>query len=330
MSGSARPYLRPLAWLFGKIVARRNRAYEQGKRPVYEAPIPVISIGNISTGGTGKTPLAMYLLDMVAETWPDVKPAYLSRGYGRKTSGYLKVLPNQHLPMQVGDEALQVARRFPELPIAVCEVRKVGIQRLVREEQANLIILDDAFQHRAVARDLDIVVIDAGQLPTQDALLPEGYLREPLSSLDRADLILINKVPSKEHLPGLEQTFAAWADKLSFGYVAPQTVVEQGGLEHPLSALRGRPVMLFAGIGRPEAFAEVVAAQGANIVETHWFRDHHPFRNGELRMLRDRWQALRESHPELWLLTTEKDLSRLQGHMALHLLEQTDLFSVPI
>lgn len=327
---SARPYLRPLAWIFGQIVARRNRAYDQGNRSIYKAPIPVISVGNISAGGTGKTPLASYLLTFIQAHYPHHRPAYLSRGYGRQTSGYLRVIPEQHLPMQVGDEALQVARQFPDLPVAVCEARRLGIQQLIQEAEATVIVLDDAFQHRAVARELDIVLIDAGSLPQADALLPEGYLREPLSSLDRADLVVINKLVDPGQIPDMQLAFQAWAEKLLFGRLLPQALQAASGETAPLTALQDKAVMLFAGIGRPEAFADVARAAGANVLETHWFADHHPYRNRELQQLRDRWRALQAEHPDLLLLTTEKDFSRLQGHMALPVLEQTALYTLPV
>jgi len=285
---------------------------------VYRAPVPVISVGNLSTGGTGKTPMAEALLrHAIAVGWS--RPAYLSRGYGRRSRGYRRAHPDQDTALTVGDEALQVARTFPGLPVAVCEDRAEGIRRLLAEAEAQLIILDDAFQHRRVARDLDLVMIDASRLPVDDHLLPRGRLREPLDSLARADLLVVNKVADPKDIPDLRARLAGLGRPLVFA--RPQALGLQGPSGPlPLSDLEGQRVWLFAGIGNPAFFRRQVEALGAEIVGQRFFRDHRPYRAQDLdRLGREAAEA------RAWLLTTAKDHARLLGsrHLAglsLHIL----------
>jgi tetraacyldisaccharide 4'-kinase len=295
-----------LSQAYGAVMRWRNRRYDEGRAAVYRAPVPVISVGNLSTGGTGKTPMAEALLaDLQAAGW--ARPAYLSRGYGRRTRGYRRVMTGQDTAREVGDEALQVARKFPDLPVAVCEDRAEGIRRLIGEAQAQLIVLDDAFQHRRVARDLDLVMIDANRLPVTDHLLPRGRLREPVDGLARAHLLVVNKVRDRENLPALRAALSPLGRPMAF--CTPVATALQG-LEGalPLSVLRGQRVFLFAGIGNPTFFARQVEALGAEVVGQRFFRDHHQYRALDLSRLS---QAARQA--QAWLLTTEKDYARLSG-----------------
>lgn len=295
-----------LSALYGAIVRWRNRRYDQGRAPVYRAPVPVISVGNLSTGGTGKTPMTEELLHrLLGAGWH--RPAYLSRGYGRATRGYRLVQPDQDSAREVGDEALQVAHRFAALPVAVCADRAEGIRRLVAEAGASCIVLDDAFQHRRVARDLDLVMVDANRLPTTDRLLPAGRLREPLSSLQRASLVVVNKVADPADIPRLAATLAAPGRALAFCTPEAQTLHGPDG-EKPLDQLRGQTVVLFAGIGNPGFFARQMRALGAEVVAERFFRDHHRYRTAELARLASTAHAA-----GAWLLTTEKDWYRLQA-----------------
>ncbi len=320
-----RPWLLPLVPLYRLVTDLRNAGYGWGWLKSYRAPVPVISVGNLSTGGTGKTPVAEWLL----AHWQRQgrRPAYLSRGYGRETQGYCKV-PAQGGRAQVyGDEALQVAAKFPALPVAVCADRRAGIRRLVAEERAELIVLDDAFQHRRVARDLDWVVIDAQRLPTQDMLLPAGNLREARRHLRRADLLIVNKVADPEQLPALRRALRRYARPMAF--VQPQLREVQplaAGSAQPVEVLPGQPVILLAGIGHPEAFARQVEGLGARVVERHFFRDHHPFTPQDLARL----QARLDLYPSSWLLTTEKDACRLRHQPWMSPFASLPLFYLPL
>jgi len=300
-----RPFLLPFVPFYRAGAQWRNRQYDSGKAPIYKAPIPVISVGNISTGGTGKTPLAEYLLAYFQAK--HLRPAYLSRGYGRKTSGYVRVQIAFGNAEKYGDEAFQVARKFPDLPVAVCANRKEGIELLLANDTPDVIILDDAFQHRKVARDLNLVVMDAYRMPDQDALLPAGNLREPLNGLERADMFLVNRLHSAEQIPELQARLAKW-DK-PVGYMRANWGEIQGlSPAYPdIPSLWKKQVIPFAGIGNPEAFADQVLAEGAEIVSRIFFPDHHFFRPKDMEKL----QKLSKQFPEAIFLTTEKDATRL-------------------
>lgn len=298
----------PLAGLYGLIMRLRNAAFSYGWRRIHRPAVPTISVGNLSTGGTGKTPVAEWLLAYLGSQ--GLRVAYLSRGYGRRTKGYLRVDPAQGGAAQFGDEALQVAQHFPRVPVAVCEDRVLGVQRLARDAGAELVILDDAMQHRRIGRNLEIVVIDAQRLPTRDWLLPMGRLREPRISLRRASLLLVNKLYDPARLPAVQAELARYDRPLVFARpVARHLQHWQTGQRIPLAQLAGQPVLLLAGIGNPAAFRRQVEDLGAEVLATHWYRDHRAYRPADLARLR----AGLAAQPSAWAITTDKDLARLAG-----------------
>ena len=309
---SLRRWLWPLSFFYGALVWLRNALYNAGFFSSYRAPRPVIAIGNLSTGGTGKAPLAGYLIRILLENGPS--PAYLSRGYGRQSRGYLRVLPQTMDARAAGDEALQVASRFPQVPVAVSEDRRVGIRRLAEEADPQIFVLDDAFQHRKVARDLDVVVIDAHRLPLKDRLLPAGNLREPVRNLKRADLLIINKVRDEADIAHIEQQLAFLG--LPMAFCRP----EPAGLMHFSGKPFVRPpqpcAVLFSGIGNNASFHQTVEDMGIAVGEAYTFRDHHPFSDRDLQRIIDRHFHHSTSSPKLgasFLLTTEKDYFRMKN-----------------
>lgn len=297
----------PLAWLYGLIVRLRNLAYDRGWLRSYAVAVPVISVGNLSIGGTGKTPVAEGLLGHFQQQ--GLRAAYLSRGYGRRTKGYLRVQVDGNAALY-GDEALQVARKFPALPVAVCEDRVAGAERLLAEDQIDLLILDDAFQHRRIRRDLDLVVIDGQRLPSHDGLLPMGGLREPCSHLRRADFLLVNKLYDPDRLAQVQQSLARYQRPQLLGRPVPAALHPWLGTKVLLpEQLTDRSVILLAGIGNPQAFRQQIEALGARVEAMHAYRDHRPFRPADFERLRRACQA----YPGAWIVTTEKDLTRLSG-----------------
>lgn len=296
----------PLGWLYGRLMRLRNLSYDQGWRKRYQAPVPVISVGNLSMGGTGKTPMAEYLL----QHWNPVGQgslAYLSRGYGRQSKGFIAI-DSQASARQVGDEALQVARKFPGVRVAVCESRTEGIRQLLTLGPLRGIVLDDAFQHRKVHRTLDIVMIDAQRPPHRDAVLPAGSLREALASLARADVLVCNRVENTDDRDALRQIYHSWGKPMLF--CRPALTSWQGFGEsdsRPLTELAGRRAVVFSGIGNHRAFVAAVQQLGIEVVYERGFRDHHHYRETELRELAQRCPS------EGLLLTTEKDYCRLKG-----------------
>jgi len=306
--------LLPFSLLFRAIVWVRNTLYTQGYLASYVPPIPTLSVGNLSVGGTGKTPVAEFILDYFHQG--TLKVAYLSRGYGRATKGYLRVSPEKGGADQFGDEALQVAHKFPQALVSVCEDRKTGLQRL-QAAGAQLVVLDDAFQHRKVDRHLDLIVIDANNMPYEDSLLPAGRLREPLSSLKRADLVIINKVATPEKIPDIQAKLSSFGLPLVFacpklGAIEPFFP----GVYSPPSSLKGLEVILFAGLGNNAFFQKQVENQGAVVRNAVFFRDHHAYQEKDLEkishLLPGNTQISSNFGP-VWILTTEKDYTRLRG-----------------
>ncbi|MEM9985864.1 MAG: tetraacyldisaccharide 4'-kinase [Bacteroidota bacterium] len=301
-----RPWLWPLSPLYGLATDLRNWAYDQGWRSVYASSLPTLAIGNLSTGGTGKTPLAEWVLRQAGEQ--GLTAGYLSRGYKRQSQGFRWVEPKTQGYQTYGDEAWQVASKFPDLPVAVCADRRLGLQTFEQAGRAQFMVLDDVFQHRKVARDLNWVVVDAQRLPTRDYLLPAGNLRERRKHLRRADLLLINRVDKAEEIAALQKELAHFERPMAFlrpRFTSPRQLGKLQVVDW--AALRQASLFLFAGIGNPRAFADQVRAKGLKVVGEQFFPDHHPFSDSDIDRLFTRAQSLEATG----LLCTEKDSVRL-------------------
>lgn len=288
-----RALLRAAESVYAFGVARRNARFDLGHN-VHQVSAPVISVGNITVGGTGKTPIVVDVLRRLRDL--RLRLAVVSRGYGAGNGSW-------------NDEAKLVQRRFPDV-ILVCDADRVRGARTAIAQGANVIVLDDGFQHRRLARDLDLVAVDATRPFGYGHLLPLGLLREPVSSLRRADLILLTRCDqvSRESLATTEAEIRRAAPD------APLVRSRHGvtGLERvdgtPANVdLRGKRVVLFAGIARPEQFQETVRSLGAIVVGVHWWPDHHEYRAGDLTAL---LSPTRSSTFD-FLLTTEKDAVKL-------------------
>jgi tetraacyldisaccharide 4'-kinase len=307
--------LLPLSWAYGLVTGLRNVLYNRGWKKTFPVGVPVISVGNITAGGTGKTPLAMYLMELLAAK--GLKPAYLSRGYGRRTKGFLWVNPEHGTAEKFGDEALQVASRFPALPVAVCEDRVAGARRILAEQGCDVLVLDDAFQHRRIHRDLDIVVADASRMPQRDFLLPAGRLRESLRGLQRAHFMAVSKTGAELPPSPLPENCTGYAR------LTPVALVHTSARKGKLSpdSLRGIPVFAFCGIGNPEPFRQTLLALGADLRGFRTYPDHHPFTAGELREILNIFTGFSREASSALILTTEKDYHRLRGTPAAELLK---------
>ena len=323
----------PFSWLYGLVIGIRNSWYTKRRHKLYQAEIPVIAVGNISTGGTGKTPFSEYLLRFFVAQ--GLRPAYLSRGYGRSSKGYLLVDPQATSSSIYGDEAHQVARKFAQLPVAVCESRAEGIARLQREEAPDLIVLDDAFQHRKVLRDVDILLFDAHRLPQQDFLLPAGSLREPKSSIRRADFLVVNKLEDPTVIPEIKARFEKWQKPIAFSRPSLGDIIDFDtdkksnwqAAQHRLGAV------LFSGLGNNTYFQKQVADSGIKVLESFAFRDHHQYTEKDIREIIHAFHQHTENSSKfdsIIILTTEKDRSRLRGSDFTHLWQQKPLCYIPI
>jgi tetraacyldisaccharide 4'-kinase len=300
--------LTPLTPLYAALVTARAAAYDQGLLRARELSVPVVSVGNLTFGGTGKTPTVIALVrDLVRRRR---RPAVLTRGYGRRgTSPLVVVGPDPEVGVErTGDEPLEMAARLPGVPIIIDADRVRGGTEAVRLG-ADVLVLDDGFQHLRVARDLDLVLVDAGDPWGGGSLPPRGRLREPLAAIARASAVLVTKVPAAAtSIVGQiadEVTRLAGPRPLRVARMVPSRVRTSSGWESP-AVLAGRRVLAFAGIGRPQGFADVLEESGAEVVATRWYRDHHRYGAGEL----DRIVAAAREH-EAVAVTTTKDAVKL-------------------
>lgn len=302
--------------LFGLGVWIRNRFYDWGLFKSQQIGVPVISVGNISTGGTGKTPFSIWLIEqLLAE---GKRPAYLSRGYGRSTSGFLKVEVGMG-SNEVGDEARMVAGRYPDVVVAVCEDRVSGAKKLVAEYHADVIVLDDAFQHRRIKRDLDIVLIDGGKPPHRDTLLPAGNLRELRGALQRADVVLFTKTPDQNSAENLAKRYSKYRPGFLSFRGEQLIAASQPDSAIALPIEQKRSAFAFSGIARPGQFQATLEASGLEVKGQLNFPDHHAFKPADLAKINDKFASLltpkNDSGREAILVTTEKDYWRLRDNI---------------
>jgi tetraacyldisaccharide 4'-kinase len=274
--------MNPLSALFGTIVGARNHLYERKGLRVYRLHGPVVSIGNISVGGSGKTPFLITLGDLLKQR--GVPFDVLSRGYGRATTGIAQVDPAGS-PREFGDEPLLIARKL-RVPVIVGEDRYAAGRFAEQAFGSQIHLLDDGFQHRRLGRDFDIVLISSSD--AKDSLLPAGRLREPLSSLDRANAIVFTNDDAPQGLPPSAKL--VWKVQRS---------IDVPPIEGPQIA--------FCGIARPRYFFEQLRAAGVTLAATRPYRDHHYYTENNLREL----LRLRQQHGAAGFVTTEKDIVNL-------------------
>jgi tetraacyldisaccharide 4'-kinase len=270
---------------------------------------PVICIGNLSTGGTGKTPMTEYILRLLLKN--EIKPAVLSRGYGRKTPGF-KMVQTDSKTSECGDEPLQIKQKFPEVDVAVCERRVDGIIHLVKEsEKIQCILLDDAFQHRAVKPSFSLMTTSFFQPFFSDFILPVGDLREMRKNASRADVIVITKCP--DWMTEIEMNFYRFSiqkyskaqvffSKISYGEIKP---VFTGG--KPISLTHH--VLLVTGIANSESLENFIKEKSE--VKHLRFGDHHRFVEKDIRKIVDLFNSF--ANEDKIIVTTEKDAKRLQS-----------------
>jgi len=297
-----RKLLLPFSLLYGSILALRNLCYDKGWFKSKSYAIPIICVGNLSTGGTGKSPMIEYLISFLKE---DYKVAVLSRGYKRKTSGFRDVLINSKAE-DVGDEPLQIKRKFPEVIVAVCADRQEGIEKI--RIKTDVILLDDAFQHRKVSASTNILLTTFDDLYVHDMVLPAGNLRESKRGAKRADLVMVTKCPEKHSHAKLQKIQYILnlkpPQKIYFSKISYDDSICGISKTLPLNYLLNKNFTLVTGIANPKPLVEFLKQKQFNF-EHKKFPDHHHFSDSEIKKFKEK---------EI-ILTTEKDFVRLQPRL---------------
>lgn len=316
-------WLLPFSWLYGWGVGLRNKLFDWGWLRSKSFRIPVICIGNLAAGGTGKTPHTEYLIRLLQQAGLQV--ATLSRGYKRKTKGYVLATP-QSTAWEVGDEPCQMKQKFPNVRVAVDADRREGIENLMQMDtpRTDVILLDDAFQHRYVNAGLNILLTDYNRLFCEDRLLPAGLLREPTSGKYRAQIVIVTKCP--RDIKPID--FNITAKRLQL-YPCQQLYFTQVryGSPRPLfpgqaarqilpDSLTGEDtqILLVTGIASPRPMQEEVQRYTRQVTLLA-FGDHHDFSTGDLRLIGQKFAQMEAKNR--FILTTEKDAARLKDHPAL-------------
>ncbi|MGN0234260.1 MAG: tetraacyldisaccharide 4'-kinase [Bacteroidaceae bacterium] len=307
-------WLTPLSWLYGIGTALRNALYNMGILRSYAYDIPIIDVGNITVGGTGKTPHIEYLVRLLS---PYYQVAILSRGYKRKSRGYILAKPDT--PMhEIGDEPWQMKQKFPDIHVAVDADRCRGIRRLCTDQETSnvqVILLDDAFQYRRVRAGLNILLIDYHRMITDDRLLPAGHLREKAEGKDRADIVIITKCPPNITPMGYRVIQSALRLKpfqdlfYSSVHYGQLTHIDHGE-KIRLEDLRNQDmhILLLSGIGNPLQMEQDMHRYAQHITPLA-FSDHHYFSTEDLTLIKQTYGSM--SEPKI-IITTEKDASRLR------------------
>ena len=317
---SMRILLLPFSFLYGIIVRLRNFLFDIGVLKQQSFRSFVINVGNLSAGGTGKSPHVIYLIGLLKNKY---KVAVLSRGYGRSSKGFKWVKPESS-SIQVGDEPLQYVNLFNDIHAAVCESRVEGINQIEKESECEIVLLDDAFQHRYVKPDFNILITDYSDLFYNDQLLPAGRLREPKSGVKRADVVIVSKSPeniSQELKNQITNKISGYGIKQTmFSYMRYGDTMKFGsGEKMPIAYLRNCDVIIVAGIAKPKPLIDFVNENAKSITE-FIFKDHHQFTSGEIIKIKESYQAIvAKNNGPVVVLTTRKDWMRLNSSELKHL-----------
>jgi tetraacyldisaccharide 4'-kinase len=306
--------LTPLSELYKAGNYLRFKSYKNGILNAHKFPVPVISIGNITCGGTGKTPLTIDLAKRLTNA--GYKVGILSRGYGRKSGKTIVVSDgtgNLADCEESGDEPFVIAKLLPEVGVVVSADRIKAGKLAIDKLGCNLLLLDDGFQNLRVARTHDIVLIDYNDEPENDALLPAGRLREPLSALGRASMIIITKIPDNpdpERLEKLVSLIKQYNTRAEFGFVQfkARRLRDANGTVTPITDLIGSNIFAFCGLARSDQFFQMIEQKGVGSMRTMRFPDHHWYSAADLGKIIHRAKSARTD----LFITTAKDLVKLE------------------
>lgn len=303
--------LYPFAVVYGLITDLRNYFFDLGLFKIIHFDIPIISIGNITAGGTGKTPFTMLCLELLKSRYQKI--VVVSRGYGRKTKG-LRVVSDGGseilTPGEGGDEPVMIARKFPDIAVIVSEKRAGGVKKAIELFDARIILMDDAFQHRWVERRCDIVLINGSRSLEKERLLPLGDLRERVKNLKRADIVVINETygqPSDRDAEYLENRYKGPVFSCQF---EPTILVDSSlhNVSH-LETLKHEKILAFTAIADPEQFQAMLAANGITVSRLISYPDHYAYSAETMQEI----AVIAKKTGCNYILTTEKDLVKIDA-----------------
>ena len=326
-----RPLLLPLVPLYGAGVAIRNWFFDFGFVRSEEVRVPVISVGNLSAGGSGKTPFVELLSKRLMLAGRKV--AIISRGYRRESTGML-VVSNGAVQCaeasDAGDEPAQMAAKLTGVVVIVDERRARGAMYAIEKFNANVIILDDGFQHRSLKRNLDILVLPVAEVENPGWMLPAGNRREPIASIQRASLIVVSRCESIEQFRKTEAVVRRRTGNPIIGVMTKVSAFRRASSRFSIDigGIRGKKAVAFSGIGNPDSFARTLNSVGLDVKANVVFPDHHVYRESELRNVKN---LLVQTGAD-YCVTTEKDAARLSSPKSEYrsFLEDTPLFFVEI
>ncbi len=320
--------LAPISWLYAIALNIRHWLYDFGILKSKSFSVPTICIGNLALGGTGKTPHTEYLIRFLKDK---ANIAVLSRGYGRKSKGF--VLADENMSYeQIGDEPLLYHLKFNDITVAVDENRPDGVERLMRlEKTPEVILLDDAYQHRKIKPGLNILLTEYFNIYKNDALVPAGHLRDVKSAAKRADIIIVTKSPrvllpyDKRDVINLIN--AKPYQKVFFTYIdfQPLNPINQIAKDTILSDMKS--VYLFCGIANPYPLEDHLKRK-YNTLITNYYDDHHDFTNSDIDVILDGYDSVIGKNKII--VTTEKDLMRLTNSSLINRFDNVPLFTIPI
>jgi len=324
----------PVSQLYGIVVYLRNKFYDLGIFPVKEFKLPVIAIGNLVTGGTGKTPHTEYLIRLLQEKY---SVATLSRGYRRTTPGFL-IATGASTSLDIGDEPKQFKKKFPEITVAVDTKRVRGIKKLMESfSLLNVILLDDAFQHRSVSPGLSILLSDFNNLFYTDHLLPSGNLREFKSGFKRADIIVITKTPELlsplERRRILKELNAQPYQHVYFSYIRYGDFIPllqektQTVFTKDFYFERDYTILLMTGIANASSIEHYLTTKVKKVI-TVKFSDHHEYTMAELLRVKSMFEEIPGKNKII--LTTEKDAMRFESPGITEIVNDLPVFYIPI
>ncbi|MEO7992480.1 MAG: tetraacyldisaccharide 4'-kinase [Chryseolinea sp.] len=313
----------PFAVLYNLITRFRNRLYDQGFRPSVAFDLPVISVGNLTVGGTGKTPMIEHLIRLLSN---DHKVATLSRGYGRTTKG-IRLASKMDNAFTLGDEPYQFHRKYGDkVIVSVGEERALAIANIIQEaEDTQVVLLDDAFQHRRVRPSFSVLLSDYSRPFYTDFLLPTGRLRESRSQATRADVVVVTKCPSEitdDKMMRIEKAIRKYADKPVF------FATIHYGIALPIGHAKGdigRDVILVSGIANADPLLTYIK-QGFELKEHVHFGDHHAYTTEDLEKI----ELIYQRYPGACILTTEKDMVKLDAPEFKSIIDKLPFFYLPI